>query len=202
MAIIDEIISTLRNILGIPKKKRRRSSKGNPLRKKKTVAAKLKTKKVVKKTAKNKKPVKKTSSQSSPQKPKTPKKVASKKAGTAKRKVKKPPAKKKVATTKKKKKVAAKPLKGTVAKTKKTNEVLIGEITHYFNKIMVGVVKMTYGPMKVKDMILIEGKTTSFKQKILSLQVESLDVRMAEKGQLAGLKVRKPIKVGDKVYKV
>ncbi len=33
------------------------------------------------------------------------------------------------------------------------------------------------------------------------MQVESLDVKVAKKGQLVGLKVDKIVKIGDKVYK-
>ena len=66
---------------------------------------------------------------------------------------------------------------------------------------MVCVVKLT-ATMSIGDHIRIKGNTTDFSQKIVSLQVESLDVSVAKKGQLVGLKVKKIAKIGDKVYKV
>jgi hypothetical protein len=36
---------------------------------------------------------------------------------------------------------------------------------------------------------------------VKSLQIESLDVKIAKKGQLVGLKAAKKAKVGDKIYK-
>lgn len=52
------------------------------------------------------------------------------------------------------------------------------------------------------DAIHIKGATTDFKQKAASLQIESVDVKVAVKGKLVGLKVVSPARVGDKVYKV
>ncbi len=78
----------------------------------------------------------------------------------------------------------------------------IGEITHFFAKIQVVVVKVTKSDITVGDEILIKGSYTNFQQKVLSLQIESLDVKSGKKGQLVGMKVVKGPKVGDKVYKI
>ncbi len=80
--------------------------------------------------------------------------------------------------------------------------VLVGEITHFFSKIQVVVVKMTEGSIVVGDRIHIKGKNSDFVQKILSLQIESVDVKIARKGNLVGLKVEKTAQPGDKVYKL
>ena len=90
-----------------------------------------------------------------------------------------------------------KPSKSPAVKT-----VLVGEITHYFSKISVCVVKVTRQTLTVGDQIKIQGKATNFIQKVHSLQIESVDVRSAKKGRLAGLKVEQIAKPGDKVYKV
>lgn len=74
-----------------------------------------------------------------------------------------------------------------------------GEITHYFSKIGVCVVKVKR-PLAVGDKIQIKGHTTDFIQTVESMQVESRDVRMARKGQLVGLKVKDPARPGDEVY--
>lgn len=82
-----------------------------------------------------------------------------------------------------------------------SKEFLVGEITHYFSKIQVVVVKVTKEPLKVGDQIHIYGKS-DFIQKVASIQIESVDVKSAKKGQLVGLKVNKEASVGDKVFKM
>lgn len=78
---------------------------------------------------------------------------------------------------------------------------LAGEITHYFSKIKVVVVNMTEGSIRVGDKIRIKGNNeTGFTQEVGSLQIESVDVKVAPRGKLVGLKVIKEPKVGDKVY--
>jgi len=80
--------------------------------------------------------------------------------------------------------------------------VLIGEITHYFSKIMVCVVKVTDKSLLVGDKILISGSSTNFHQRVKSLQIQSVDVQMARRGDLVGLKTDEVCRVGDKVYKI
>lgn len=106
---------------------------------------------------------------------------------------------KKIPKVKKSGKVKSKLIK----KEKKPTEISgiqIGEITHYFNKIQVIVVKITKGKIKVGDKIHIKGRNTDFIQKIKSLQIESIDVGVARKGQLVGLKADKPAREGDIVH--
>lgn len=79
--------------------------------------------------------------------------------------------------------------------------VLVGEVTHYFSKIQVCVLKVTGKALLINDRIFIRGRSTDFQQTVRSMQVESLDVKAAQKGQMAGLKVDKIVKIGDKVYK-
>ena len=76
-----------------------------------------------------------------------------------------------------------------------------GEITHFFSKIQVIVVKMTKGNLAVGNKVRIHGKSTDFIQTVRSMQIESVDVRFARRGQLIGLKVERGAKVGDKLYK-
>lgn len=95
-----------------------------------------------------------------------------------------------------------KPVK--VAKAKVTKppppEFFVGEITHYFPKISVVVVKVMDHPLLIGDQIHIKG-SVEFSQKVESLQVESKDVRFARRGELVGLKVSQVAKPGDKVFK-
>ncbi len=82
-----------------------------------------------------------------------------------------------------------------------TKMVRVGNITHYFNKIMVCVVKIDGAALFLGDNIIIKGRGTELKQKVNSLQVESLDVKSVKKGQLVGLKVDHCVKEGDVIYK-
>ena len=76
----------------------------------------------------------------------------------------------------------------------------IGEITHYFDKISVAVVKLSAG-LKVGDRIRIEGHGQSFTQPVTSMQVEHEQIKDAKKGQEVGMKTAKPTKAGDLVFK-
>lgn len=78
--------------------------------------------------------------------------------------------------------------------------LFVGDITHYFSKIMVCVLAVKGCPLTVGQKIRIQGKANRFVQDVKSLQVESVDVRQAKKGQLVGLKVDQPVKEGDRVY--
>ena len=94
------------------------------------------------------------------------------------------------------------PQKAIAAKSSVKKGVYVGDITHYFSRIEVVVIQMTKGSIRVGDQIHIQGKRTDFIQKVKSLQVESVDVKEAKRGTLAGLKVIKEAKVGDKIFKL
>jgi hypothetical protein len=78
----------------------------------------------------------------------------------------------------------------------------IGKITHYFDKIGVGVLVITDGSAKVGDTIQIGEEGTGFTQTIDSMQVEHEQVITAKVGDEVGLKVTQPTKEGDLVYLV
>lgn len=79
---------------------------------------------------------------------------------------------------------------------------LVGEVTHFFSKIQVVVVRMDKGNLRVGDRIQVKGRKTDLVQRVASMQVESVDVKVARRGQLIGLKVEKAADVGDKVYRL
>lgn len=81
-------------------------------------------------------------------------------------------------------------------------EVLVGEITHYFSRIEVVVLKMVKGQIAVGDRLHIKGSATDFIQPVSSLQIENNDVRAARRGQLVGLKVKQKAKEKDQVWKL
>ena len=78
----------------------------------------------------------------------------------------------------------------------------IGEITHYFPHVKAGVIKIETGTISVGDSIYVKGHTTSFEQKIKSMQVNHAPVESASKGQEIGIKVKGRVRRGDKVYKL
>lgn len=77
----------------------------------------------------------------------------------------------------------------------------IGEITHYFSKIMVCVIQMNKGTLSIGEKVRIRGHTTDFTQKIRSLQIESVNVPVVHQGQLVGMRIDKPARAGDMVFK-
>ena len=78
---------------------------------------------------------------------------------------------------------------------------LIGEITHYFGKISVAVIKLD-DTLRVGDTIKIVGGGTEFTQQVDSMQIEHEQVQEAKAGESIGLKVLQKVKEDYKVYKL
>ncbi len=76
----------------------------------------------------------------------------------------------------------------------------IGTVTHYFNKISVGIIKLSE-PLKLGDRIHIKGVHDDFTQAIESLQFDHKDIALGEKGMEVGIKVSQPVHENDKVYR-
>ena len=97
--------------------------------------------------------------------------------------------------------VAKKTTKAAAAKPAKTDKKLVGEISHFFDKISVAVVEVK-SEIKTGDTILIEGPQTNLKQKVGSMQIEHETIASAKKGQSIGMKTSGPVRKKDLVYKV
>jgi putative protease len=80
-------------------------------------------------------------------------------------------------------------------------ETQVGTISHYYDHIGVGVVKLS-GKLKAGDKIHIKGKATDFSQEASSMQVEHKDINEADKGDIIGMKVDQEVEEKDVVYKV
>ncbi len=80
-------------------------------------------------------------------------------------------------------------------------EKLIGQITHYYNKAQVVVVKLE-DELKVGDTIKIKRGEEEFEQTVDSMQVEHQNIESAKAGDEVGLKVSEPTKEGAQVFKV
>ena len=81
-------------------------------------------------------------------------------------------------------------------------EKLIGKITHYFNKISVGIIEITDGELNVGDTIHIKGHTSDFTQQVTSMQLEHEAIEKAKKGDAIGLKVDSAVHEHDQVFLV
>lgn len=196
MAILKSLFSSLKKFVV---KKSRKSLR----RIKKNIAEKFEPKEVVlkikrkpfrkfrlKKSARRPKALRKKSKKTAPKKPQ--KKLLSAARPRVKSAVKKAkaPSAQKIRTARLKEALKAIP-----------RNFLIGEITHYFSKIEVCVIKITQGRINIGDRLRIKGRAGDFMQQVRSLQIENNNVSTAVKGQLVGLKIDKKAKPGDKVYK-
>lgn len=78
---------------------------------------------------------------------------------------------------------------------------LVGKITHYFDKIGVGVIELS-AELKQGDKISIETHDgNSFEQTVSSMQIEHEQVKKAKKGDAIGIKLAQPVRNAN-VYKV
>ena len=86
-----------------------------------------------------------------------------------------------------------------LSKTSKERE--IGVITHYFDKISVGIIKLK-SSLKVGEKIRVKGTSSDFTQFINSMQLNHKDIQQAKKGDEIGIKVDYPVHENDRVYKL
>jgi len=77
----------------------------------------------------------------------------------------------------------------------------IGEVEHYFPHPEVAVLKLTVGLKKGENIRIIGGTDTDFEQEVVSMEVDHKKVDKAGKGNEVGLKVKKKVREGYKVYK-
>ena len=85
------------------------------------------------------------------------------------------------------------------AKASKPTEKVIGVITHYFNKISVGIIKLKTS-LHVGDAIHIKGAHDDFTQNVDSMQLNHRDIVSAKRGNEIGIKVVGKVHENDKVY--
>ena len=77
----------------------------------------------------------------------------------------------------------------------------IGTVTHYFGKLGVGIVALT-GRVAIGDRLHFLGHGADFQQKIKSMQVDHAAVDTASSRTEVGIRLRKRVREGTKVYKV
>lgn len=77
----------------------------------------------------------------------------------------------------------------------------IGQITHYYGKPGVAVVKLSKSAaLKKGDKIQIKGNNTDFTQTVGSLQVEHQDVESVKGGDDFGMKVDQKVHEGNQLF--
>jgi len=80
-------------------------------------------------------------------------------------------------------------------------EERVGTVTHYYGHLSVAAVQMESGSLRVGDTIHVVGRTSDFRQRIESMQVEHAPVSEVRAGQEFGLKVTDHARENDIVYK-
>lgn len=75
----------------------------------------------------------------------------------------------------------------------------IGEVTHFYNKIGVAIVKFKQAvPTGTK--LAFKGATTDFEEIVDSMQFDHKPIDAAPKGKQVGIKVKEKVHEGDSVY--
>jgi putative protease len=95
----------------------------------------------------------------------------------------------------------AKPAAPPAAPAPLAGEELVGTVTHYFGHLSVAAVRMESGSLRIGDTIHVVGRTSDFRQRIESMQVEHEPVSEVRAGQEFGLKVTDHARENDIVYK-
>lgn len=78
---------------------------------------------------------------------------------------------------------------------------LVGKVSHYYNRIGVAVIDLK-DSLQVGDQVHFFGRSTDFRQEIISMQIEHESISEAGKGQEIAVKVEKRVRNHDKVYKL
>lgn len=81
-------------------------------------------------------------------------------------------------------------------------EERIGSVIKFFDKPSIAAVKLDFGDLALGDSIHVKGPNTDFTQKIDDLEFDHHPVQKAIRGQFIGIKLTRPAKPFDLVYKV
>ena len=80
-------------------------------------------------------------------------------------------------------------------------EIKIGQITHFYNRISVGVLELT-DKLDLGDKIHILGHTTDFIQNVTSMEIDHKKVPSVGPGDEVALKLIEPVRNGDDIFKI
>jgi hypothetical protein len=76
----------------------------------------------------------------------------------------------------------------------------IGKVTHFYDKINVGIVKFS-AAVKLGEVLRFKGKKTEFVQAITSMQFDHKPIEKASRGKEVGIKLNEKVNEGDLVYR-
>jgi hypothetical protein len=76
----------------------------------------------------------------------------------------------------------------------------IGEVTHYFDRISVAVLKLTQ-TLRAGDTVHFLGRHTDFEQAVTSMEVEHKAVAEAPGGSEVAVKVKQRVRPGDSLFR-
>ena len=79
------------------------------------------------------------------------------------------------------------------------NKKPIGEVIHFYDKILVAIVKLK-GALKTGETIKFKYKEEEFTQTVDSMELNHKKITSAKKGAEIGLKVNQPVKEKTLVY--
>ncbi len=79
---------------------------------------------------------------------------------------------------------------------------LIGKVTHYFSNIGVAVIKLSASLSEGDNIRIVGGEDTDFTQSVKSMEVKYQKIKKAKSREEIGLKTKKKVREGYKVYKV
>ncbi len=80
-------------------------------------------------------------------------------------------------------------------------DIRVGKITHYFDRIGVAVLEL-YEELNVGETIHVHGRTTDFRQRIVSMEIEHEKIQVARPKDEVALKMLEPVHEGDIIYRV
>ena len=79
-------------------------------------------------------------------------------------------------------------------------EKQIGKVSHYYDKIKVGVIKLS-SELKVGDKIHIKGAHDDFEQTVSSMQLDHKEIKSAKKGKEIAIGVDQVVHKNDNILK-
>lgn len=77
----------------------------------------------------------------------------------------------------------------------------IGEVTHFYDKISVGIIKLK-ASLKLGEILHFKGRKADFVQPITSMQLNHKPIQKAGRGKVIGVHVNQKVEEGDLVYRV
>jgi putative protease len=81
-------------------------------------------------------------------------------------------------------------------------KIPIGAVKNYYPKIGVAEIILNHSKIKIGDEIIISGKTTHFRQKIESIEINKKKVKFADKGGKVAIKINSVARKNDLIYKL